>query len=68
MNFHIEHHMFAAVPFYNLPRLHRLVAADFPVRQRSFLAALRLPAGIRRRQKSDAACVYLPEFPPRRTR
>ena len=63
MNFHIEHHMFAAVPFYNLPRLHRLVAADFPVPQRSFLAALRLLADIRRRQKSDPAYVYLPEFP-----
>ena len=26
VNFHLEHHMFAAVPPYNLPRLHRLLA------------------------------------------
>ncbi len=30
MNYHIEHHMYAAVPFYNLPRLHRLVQHDYP--------------------------------------
>jgi fatty acid desaturase len=27
VNFHLEHHMFAAVPPYNLPRLHRLLAS-----------------------------------------
>ena len=26
VNYHLEHHMFAAVPPYNLPRLHRLLA------------------------------------------
>lgn len=26
VNFHLEHHMFAAVPPYNLPRLHRLLS------------------------------------------
>ncbi len=30
MNWHLEHHMFAAVPCYNLKRLHRTVAADMP--------------------------------------
>ena len=25
VNFHLEHHMFAAVPPYNLPRLHKLL-------------------------------------------
>lgn len=27
VNFHLEHHIFAAVPPYNLPRLHRLLAS-----------------------------------------
>lgn len=27
VNYHLEHHMFAAVPPYNLPRLHRLLAS-----------------------------------------
>ena len=30
MNWHTEHHMFAAVPTYNLKRLHRGLAADMP--------------------------------------
>jgi fatty acid desaturase len=28
MNYHIEHHMYPAVPFYNVPKLHKLVQAD----------------------------------------
>jgi fatty acid desaturase len=30
MNWHVEHHMYAAVPCYNLKRLHRLVSGDMP--------------------------------------
>ena len=30
MNWHLEHHMFAAIPCYNLKRLHRTVARDMP--------------------------------------
>jgi fatty acid desaturase len=30
MNYHIEHHMFAAVPCYKLGRLHRLIKHDLP--------------------------------------
>jgi len=30
MNYHIEHHMFAAVPCYRLGRLHRLIKHDMP--------------------------------------
>ena len=30
MNWHLEHHMYAAVPCYNLGRLHRTVAHDMP--------------------------------------
>ncbi len=31
MNYHIEHHMYASVPFYNIPRLHREISWDLPV-------------------------------------
>ena len=27
MNYHIEHHLYASVPHYNLPELHREMAA-----------------------------------------
>lgn len=30
MNYHIEHHMFPMVPFYNLPKLHRLIKDQCP--------------------------------------
>ena len=30
MNYHIEHHMYAAVPCYHLPRLHELIEHDLP--------------------------------------
>ena len=30
MNYHIEHHMYAAVPCYKLGRLHRLIERDLP--------------------------------------
>lgn len=30
MNYHVEHHMYPGVPFYNLPRLRELIHADLP--------------------------------------
>lgn len=41
MNYHVEHHMFPLVPFYNLPALHEEIKHDCPAASPSFLAALR---------------------------
>lgn len=30
MNYHLEHHMFPAVPYYNLPALHEILKHDMP--------------------------------------
>ncbi len=30
MNYHIEHHMYAAVPCYHLDQLHRMIQHDLP--------------------------------------
>ena len=30
MNYHLEHHMYPAVPYYNLPKLHELLKHDVP--------------------------------------
>jgi fatty acid desaturase len=30
LNFHLEHHLFPAVPWYNLPKLHRLLVESYP--------------------------------------
>ena len=53
MNWHLEHHMFAGVPCYNLKKLHRAVAHDMP-QPRSFLGAWREMREIWRRQHEDA--------------
>ena len=63
MNYHIEHHMYAAVPFYKLPRFHEVVAKDLPIGPTSFLGGLRLLTRIKKRQKTDPDYIYVPEFP-----
>ena len=40
MNYHVEHHMFPAVPYYNLPALHREIKAYLPPPRPSMLAAV----------------------------
>jgi len=49
MNYHVEHHMFPLVPYFNLPRLHELVKADMPTPYRNLLEAWRelVPAVLR---------------------
>ncbi|MFP4378700.1 MAG: fatty acid desaturase [Spirochaetales bacterium] len=52
MNFHIEHHMYAAIPCYNLKKLRDEIAWDMP-KQRTLLEARREMLEIYRRQQSD---------------
>ncbi|HUI71335.1 MAG TPA: fatty acid desaturase, partial [Spirochaetia bacterium] len=52
MNWHLEHHMFAAVPCYNLSRLHRTVAADMP-RPRTLAGAWREMRETWKRQQKE---------------
>ncbi len=52
MNWHLEHHMFAAVPCYNLRRLHRAVARDMPA-PRTLAGAWREILEVWRRQQHD---------------
>jgi fatty acid desaturase len=56
MNYHTEHHMYAAVPCYNLPKLHRAIAADLPPCSRGLIAVWRQIIPVLRRQRHD------PEF------
>lgn len=34
LNYHVEHHWYPSVPFYNLPALHKLLSKSQPARQR----------------------------------
>jgi fatty acid desaturase len=63
MNFHTEHHMYAAVPFWQLPRFYARVSPGMQNPQQGFLAALRLLFQIKGRQRKDPSYTYVPEFP-----
>lgn len=52
MHYHIEHHMFAAIPCYKLGKLYGEVASDMPQR-RTIVEAWREILGSQRRQESD---------------
>lgn len=64
MQYHIEHHMYAAVPFYNLPRLHRLIRHQLPEPPRGIIATWRHISSILARQKLDPSYTYKPALPP----
>ena len=52
MNWHLEHHMYAGVPCYNLKKLHQAVAHDMP-KPRTLVGAWREMYSIWRRQEQD---------------
>ena len=63
MNYHIEHHMYAAVPCYKLGRLHRAIHHDLPHCPDGLIETWREIAGIMKRQKEDPQFQYRPELP-----
>ena len=65
MNFHIEHHMFAAVPCYKLGRLHRAIRHDLPPTPKGIVATWKEIADIQFRQKRDPDYQYIPPLPDR---
>ncbi len=58
MNYHTEHHMYAAVPFHALPRLHRAIADQSPKPCRGLVAAWREMIGIARRLRADPSYAF----------
>jgi fatty acid desaturase len=63
MNYHIDHHMYAAVPFHQLPRFHEVLKKGLPESPKSFSAGIRLVLGIKKRQKTEPGFIYVPQFP-----
>ena len=68
MHYHIEHHMYAAVPCYRLKRLHQAVAHDLPPCSRGLVANWRQIIAILRRQKVEPGYQFVPELPSRQQR
>jgi fatty acid desaturase len=63
MNYHTEHHMYAAVPCYNLGRLHRLIRHDMPHCPNGLIETWTQIVGIIKRQNREPDWCYVPELP-----
>ncbi len=63
MNYHTEHHMYAAVPCYNLGKLHRLIKDDMPRCPNGLLETWTQIAQILERQKVEPGYQYEPALP-----
>ena len=65
MNYHTEHHMYAAVPCYNLGRLHAMIRHDLPPCPDGLVAVWCEIASIQLRQEKDPSYVHQPLLPLR---
>ena len=63
MNYHIEHHMYAAVPCYRLGRLHKAIQHELPPSPVGLVATWREIVGILKRQKEDPSYQHIPTLP-----
>ena len=65
MNYHIEHHMYAAVPCYRLGALHRAISADLPPTPHGLRATWRQIHAIVVKQTADPTYEERPALPNR---
>lgn len=63
MNYHVEHHMFTMVPYYNLPKLHELIGRDLPVPEPGIFAAYRRMVPVLIKQLRQHQAVIVPPLP-----
>ena len=63
MNYHIEHHMYAAVPYYNLPKLRQAIEGDLPAAAKGLIGAWREMYAAAKRQRIDPEYHIVPELP-----
>jgi fatty acid desaturase len=63
MNYHIEHHMYAAVPCYKLGRLRRAIAGDLPPAPRGLVATWREIIAILKLQRRDPKYQHVVTLP-----
>lgn len=63
MNYHIEHHMYAAVPCYNLAALHRAILHDLPDCPAGLIATWKEIFAIQRKQAIDPSYQHVVILP-----
>ena len=65
MNYHTEHHMYAAVPCYNLGKLHEIIKADLPPCPEGLIATWKEIIAILKKQQIDPTYQYAAPLPGR---
>jgi fatty acid desaturase len=65
MQYHVEHHMFPAVPFYNLPALRKAIESDLPPAPHGLLATWKEIVSILIKQRQNPTYHFVPELPAR---
>ena len=63
MNYHIEHHMYAAVPCYRMRQLHKLIRHEFPEITHGVVSTWRQIIQILGKQERDPTYHFLPVVP-----
>jgi len=66
MNYHADHHMYAAVPCYNLSRLHQAIIDDMPRASKGLVGAWGEIIEILRKQEKDPSYQHVLELPAAR--
>ncbi|MEI6083726.1 MAG: fatty acid desaturase [Verrucomicrobiota bacterium] len=67
MQYHVEHHMFPAVPFFNLPKLRKVIEHDLPPAPRGLRATWQEMMAIHRRMQTEPNYCYVPKLPQTNT-
>jgi len=57
MNYHVEHHMYPGVPFYNLPRLRKLMSNDLEPATKGILGILQAVREDQKQRKQIGDCI-----------
>ena len=63
MQYHLEHHMFPAVPFYNLPKLRKVIEHDLPPAPHGLWATWKGLLEIHRQQQTNPNYAFVPALP-----
>jgi fatty acid desaturase len=63
MQYHVEHHMFPAVPFFNLPKLRRAIEHDLPPAPYGLWATWKGMLEIHKKQIADPNFCFIPPLP-----